>query len=74
MSLPAVAVLNPLRPLRKLEADGDSWETWVDKAHLPNRSQDVRGMVDVRLSTGEIIKSKPVTPGIDLPGVGAVPE
>jgi hypothetical protein len=74
MTTPPVAVVNPLRPLRTLAADGDSWETWIEKASLPDPKQDVRGLVEVRLSNGETIQSTPVTAGVDLPGAGQVPQ
>jgi hypothetical protein len=74
MTTPPFAVMNPLRPLRSIEADGDSWETWIEKEQLPDPSQDVRALVEVRLSTGEQITSLPSTPGLDVPLAGAVPD
>ncbi len=73
MTTPPLAVVNPMRPLRRLEPDGDSWETWVEKGALPDPSLDIRGLVQVRLSTGKTIMSVPATPGVDVPVAGEVP-
>jgi hypothetical protein len=70
---PPIAIINPLRPLRVLEPNGDSWETWIEKGQLPDPSQDIRALVEVRLSTGETIRSTPAVAGVDLPGAGEVP-
>ena len=74
LTTPEYPVMNPLRPLRVLAAGGDSWETWVEKRALADPSQDIRALVQVRLSTGESITSTPATPGIDVPVAGAVPD
>jgi hypothetical protein len=69
-----VAVVNALRPLRTLAPGGDSWETWIVKHDLPDPTQDIRGLVEVRLSTGERLMSTLAVPGVDLPVAGAVPQ
>ena len=74
LTTPQIAVVNPIRPFRTLASNGDSWETWVEKQSLPNPNEDIRGLVQVRLSTGELIMSVPATPGIDVPLAGTVPE
>jgi hypothetical protein len=70
---PPAHVVNALRPLRTIAKDGDTWETWVEKHMLPDPSQDIRSLVQVRLSTGELIMSTPAVPGVDLPEAGEVP-
>jgi hypothetical protein len=73
LSEPPVAVVNPRRPLRTLAPNGDSWETWVARAELPDPSQDVRDLVQVRLSTGELIRSTRLVPHIELlPGADEI--
>jgi hypothetical protein len=69
---PAIPVLNPQRPLPTRIRAGAMWETWIPIADIPVATDEVYGRFRVRLSTGEVYRSRR-TPDRDIaPGIGAI--
>lgn len=73
-STPKTSVLNPERPMPSSLGPGAMWETWIPVSDVP--TPDARAafkQARVRLSTGQVIKSRGETPPSDLaPGIGAI--
>jgi hypothetical protein len=66
-----VALNQPSRTLPKRLKPDESWETWIYRSILPTpRKGDLLTRARVRLSTGEILKSRP---NQGVPHTGSIP-